>query len=110
MAVASAATDPAPVAPSAAPDGMSPQSMPHYLLLERALLQYQSLAESADLGQIAPLPGRSIKPGEAWEGMVAVRRLLIALGDLAHVPVAVMPTAETLLDPALVAALQRFQA
>src|SRR5690606_8709474 len=134
-AAAEAEADADAVAADAAPaavtvsTGTPPQSMPHFLLLERALLQYQALATSADLTAIAPLPRRSIKPGESWDGFAGVRRLLIAVGDLvpaaladaavadAPAPMA-QPSAEaqeapdpaTVFDPALVEALQRFQA
>src|SRR5690606_36080440 len=80
-ATAPAAADPATAATSA-PTGTSPQAMPHYLLLERALLQYQALAAHPDLTQLPALPRRSIKPDESWEGVPALRRLLIAVGDL----------------------------
>ena len=134
MPAVSAAADADAVAAGAAPaavavsTGTPPQSMPHFLLLERALLQYQALATSADLTAIAPLPRRSIKPGESWEGFAGVRRLLIAVGDLipaaladaavANAAAPAQPSAEaqeapdpaTVFDPALVEALQRFQA
>ena len=65
----------APEVANDAATGTPPQSMPHYLLLERALLQYQSLAAHPDLTQLQALGRRSIKPGEAWEGAPALRRL-----------------------------------
>lgn len=113
---------------AASPTGTSPQSMPHYLLLERALLQYQALAIHPDLARLPPLARRAIQPGEAWEGATALRRLLIAVGDLAAAPPAAPPATAsgtpdlavdgapeehvdpaTLFDPQLVAALQHFQ-
>src|SRR5690606_36803457 len=133
-AAADAGADADAIAAGAAPaavtvsTGTPPQSMPHFLLLERALLQYQALATSADLTAIAPLPRRSVKPGESWEGFTGVRRLLIAVGDLvpaaladaavanAAAPAQPSPEAQeapdpaTAFDPALVEALQRFQA
>jgi len=134
--IALAATDPATTTPEAAgaATGTSPQSMPHYLLLERALLQYQALAAHPDLTQLPALGRRSIKPGEAWEGAPPLRRLLTATGDLsasatvevvrgspenaaesapADAEVAQTPAEAvdplTIMDPQLVAALQQFQ-
>lgn len=130
---ARAAADPAApvdagVANAAA--GASPQSMPHYLLLEQALLQYQALATRTDLTRLPPLPRRSIQPDETWDGVPALRRLLVAVGDLvdvtapafgvaAGVAAAPAPAPDAAsdeapdpamkFDPALVAALQRFQ-
>lgn len=123
----------APEVANDAATGTPPQSMPHYLLLERALLQYQSLAAHPDLTQLPALGRRSIKPGEAWEGAPALRRLLTAIGDLpgsapleevqgapanlaANAPAEVTegapvetPDPLTILDPQIVAALQHFQ-
>jgi murein L,D-transpeptidase YcbB/YkuD len=91
----------------------------HYALLKRALSQYRDLALEPGLTDLPPLPARSVKPGEAYAGMPALRRLLRALGDLgvqgdAAGPAdagsaAVDATAESVLDPPTVTALQRFQ-
>jgi murein L,D-transpeptidase YcbB/YkuD len=89
--------------PEAATVAQSPQAMPHYRLLERELPRYRSLALLPGLTELPPLPRRSLKPGERWEGVPALRRLLVTLGD--------MGTAGSgdELDDGLVQALQRFQ-
>jgi murein L,D-transpeptidase YcbB/YkuD len=124
----------APVSPAAAmtpvaDSGMSPRSMPHYLLLEKALERYRALSLQPGLTGLPPLPRRAIKAGESWQGVPVLRRLLLALGDLQQAPassalppplagtppatsVAGQPEApdpEFVLDPVLVLALQRFQ-
>lgn len=99
--------------------------MPHYVLLEQALPRYQALAAQPALTQLPALPGRSIKAGDPWEGIAALRALLVAIGDLpAPTPTEVFtpeafslevfsrearPTPASVLDADLVAALQRFQ-
>jgi murein L,D-transpeptidase YcbB/YkuD len=113
--------------PVVATEGMSPRDMPHYLLLEHALQRYRELAQQPGLTDLPPLPRRSIKPGESWEGMPALRRLLETLGDLQPGPAPDPPPAAAtaapgpdgsgadavqpglVFDPALVLALQRFQ-
>jgi len=109
--------------------GISPQSMPHYLLLEQALPRYRALAAQPALTQLPRLPQRSLKSGDSWEGVPALRALLMSLGDLpahtatpavaapggaaptaASAPASATPlSATTVLDPALVAALHHFQ-
>jgi len=85
----------------------------HYALLKRALAQYRELAVEPGLTDLPPLPARSVKPGEAYAGMAALRRLLRALGDFGSVEPtagdAVDPATEPTLDPLTVTALQRFQ-
>lgn len=103
--------------------------MPHYLLLEQALPRYRVLAAQPALTQLPRLPRRSLKSGDSWEGVPALRALLTALGDLpahAATPAVAAPggaasaaasasasatplPATTVLDPALVAALHHFQ-
>jgi murein L,D-transpeptidase YcbB/YkuD len=80
----------------------------HYRLLKQALQRYRELALEPQLTALPHLGARSIKPGDAWAGMPALRRLLVALGDLAPAPAP--PGAEALqLDPVAVAALRHFQ-
>ena len=110
----------------------------HYVLLKTALAHYRELATDATLTQLPPLPARSVKPGERYAGVAALRKLLGALGDLPAVaePVAAaaapppsaaptaappaspsaapstpsqVPAANDLLDDSLVAALRHFQ-
>jgi len=53
----------------------------HYALLKSALAKYLDLVQHPELKQL-PAPGGSLKPGDAYAGAPALRRLLIALGDL----------------------------
>lgn len=78
---------------------------PVYQYLKQALASYKKLATNADL---LPLPvAKKVRPGEAYSGTAALKRLLVALGDL--------PASSTA-DPdngryegALVEAVKRFQ-
>lgn len=79
----------------------------HYTLLKQALERYRELALEPGLTDLPPLPARSIKPGETYAGMPALRQLLRQLGDLSTTPVAESDVA--ILDPSSVSALQRFQ-
>lgn len=80
----------------------------HYTLLKSALQTYRELALEPGLTELAPLPRRSVKPGEDYPGMAALRRLLVAVGDLAAgTPVAAGD--ESILDSATTLALARFQ-
>lgn len=81
--------------------------MRHFGLLERALLQYENLAQQPGLTDLPPLP-RTVRPGESYEGMGALRKLLSALGDLPASTVTESDFTSTL-DATLVTALQRFQ-
>lgn len=98
---------------AAAPQGgTSPQSMPHYVLLEQALPRYRELAKQTTLTQLPVLPRRSLKQGDSWEGVAALRRLLFTLGDLPQRDPQVpdgLPAAANVLDAPLVESLQRFQ-
>jgi len=53
----------------------------HYALLKSALAKYLDLAQHPELKSL-PAIGGSLKPGDAYVGAPALRRLLIALGDL----------------------------
>jgi murein L,D-transpeptidase YcbB/YkuD len=90
----------------ASAQGTSPQTLRHFLLLEQALPRYQQLATQPGLTQLPALPGRSLKPGERWAGTQALRRLLIAVGDL---PAAEALAPDDTLDENLVAGIQHFQ-
>ena len=80
----------------------------HYSLLKIALQSYRELAQEPGLTDLPALPRRSVKPGEQYLGMAALRRLLVAVGDLsADTPVAAAD--ETLLDSATMLGLARFQ-
>lgn len=102
----SAATPPAATA-TAAQGTASPQLQRHYLLLVKALANYQELAQRPELTRLPPLPRRSVQPGEQYEGAVELRVLLTALGDL-PIP-RELDTPPDMLDDTLVAALKNFQ-
>jgi L,D-transpeptidase YcbB len=53
----------------------------HYALLKSALAKYLDLVQHPEL-KLLPAINTSLKPGDAYEGAPALRRLLIALGDL----------------------------
>ncbi len=84
----------------------------HYKLLEASLQRYRELARRPYLTQL-PAPAGAVKPGHAYAGAPALRRLLEAVGDL---PVPGGPSggaaaaASPRIDPPLAAALARFQA
>jgi murein L,D-transpeptidase YcbB/YkuD len=52
-----------------------------YALLKDALAKYRTIAADASLHP-PPAATTSVRPGERWSGSPALRRLLIALGDL----------------------------
>ncbi|HEY1873005.1 MAG TPA: L,D-transpeptidase family protein [Steroidobacteraceae bacterium] len=53
----------------------------HYALLKSALAKYLDLVQHPEVKSL-PAIGRSLKPGDVYAGAPALRRLLIALGDL----------------------------
>jgi len=61
--------------------GIEPQFL-YYQLAKRALQRYRLLAIDGELTQLPPLEARSIKPGEPYDGIPQLRRLLVAVGDL----------------------------
>lgn len=80
----------------------------HYRLLKQALARYRVLATQPGLTTLPTFARRSVQPGETYLGAPALRTLLIVLGDLS--PSESRATSTTpILDPALVAALRRFQ-
>jgi len=91
----------------AAIDGVEPQFY-HYRLLERSLRQYRRLAQlQADLPALPRAPDHPVQSGESFAGVPGVRALLRLLGDL---PAGAAPAdGSPTLDPAVVAALKRFQ-
>lgn len=91
----------------------SPQSLPHYRLLEEALPRYRLLAARPELTGLRPLAVRSVKPGDVYADAPALRRLLVALGDMPDLPPDAgqdreVP-AEPRLDEELAAGLRHFQ-
>lgn len=89
-------------------EGTAPHAMDHYVLLERALLQYKGLSGQPGLTRLPPLTQRAIQSGEDYEGAGALRKLLIAVGDM---PGAIHASRDSSakLDAALASALMRFQ-
>lgn len=79
---------------------------PGYVRLKAALARQKLLAAAAPLPEV-PLPARKVEPGAEWEGIPALRARLSLLGDLpaSSAP----PQTANLYDPALVAAVKRFQ-
>lgn len=80
----------------------------HYRLLKQMLVRYRELAAEPDLTKVPGFPGRSVKPGEAYSGAPALRRLLLALGDLPP-PASASSSEDNRLDPGLVAGIKHFQ-
>jgi murein L,D-transpeptidase YcbB/YkuD len=91
-----------------AADGSYPSKMSHYLLLERALQQYQGLARQPALTQLPPLPQRAVRPGGEYAGAAALRNLLIAVGDFRSTD-SKESDSSGVMDGALTSALMRFQ-
>lgn len=87
-------------------DGLEP-AFEHFRLLKQQLARYRALALVPDLTTLPPLPAKSLRPGAPYSGAAQLRRLLIALGDLA--PDAEAPDAPAALTPPLVTALKRFK-
>jgi murein L,D-transpeptidase YcbB/YkuD len=77
----------------------------HYRLLKIALRYYRVLAVDDSLTALPTFKARSIKPGEPYDGVPALRRLLVALGDLNKDAA----TSDAILDETLTEALKRFQ-
>ncbi|MDE2296119.1 MAG: L,D-transpeptidase family protein, partial [Gammaproteobacteria bacterium] len=80
----------------------------HYRLLVRALAKYRALAAIADLTHLPRLPKRALRAGDEYAGAAALRRRLLAVGDLAE-GAATPPGEADRIGPTLVAALERFQ-
>jgi murein L,D-transpeptidase YcbB/YkuD len=57
-------------------------SIPLYRQLRSALARYRTLAADPELTAFQP-PRATLRPGERWEGLPQLYRLLVALGDLA---------------------------
>ena len=86
---------------------------PHvgYAALGAALARYRALAADASLAPPAPAAGRkALRPGDPYPGAPVLRRLLVALGDLAPEGAAAdSGAAERQYTPALSAAATAFQ-
>ncbi len=94
-------------------------ALPQYAALRALLARWRAIAADPDAS--TPLPAalpkkqKSIRPGDAWDGVPALRRRLAAWGDLARESAAEPPSpadapaAVSLYDGALVDAVRRFQ-
>lgn len=78
-----------------------------YENLKRVLARYRALSLEPRLASLPALPAdaRSLKPGTAWAGTAALRRLLVALGDLD----AATPQATGVYDESLAGGVRAFQ-
>ena len=77
----------------------------HYALLKSALVKYLALAQQPELKHL-PAPAAALKPGDPWAGAPALRRLLIALGDL---PAGTIASNEPTFDTELSAGMRAWQ-
>ncbi len=79
---------------------------PGYARLKTALARHRALAAGPALPDV-PLPATKVEPGASWSGIPPLRARLLVLGDLPAD--ASLPASPDLYDPALVAAVRRFQ-
>ncbi|MBS0364611.1 MAG: L,D-transpeptidase family protein [Proteobacteria bacterium] len=79
----------------------------HYQLLKEALARYLKLQDQEALRRLPSVPPR-LKDGDTWNGAPALRRLLVALGDLPAADAA--PDSDLTYDTKLDAGLRRYQA
>ena len=77
----------------------------HYAILKAALAKYLDLVQHPELKKLPAISG-SLKPGDAYAGAPALRRLLVTLGD---VPAGAAPADETTFSPELSAGVRAFQ-
>jgi len=78
----------------------------HYKLLKEAVARYRALAQQPELTRL-PAPPPRLKIGDPYQGAAALRRLLVAVGDLpAGTPAA---STDTTFDSALSAGVRAFQ-
>ena len=78
----------------------------HYVILKAALTKYLDLVQHPELKNLPAISG-SVKPGNAYAGAPALRRLLVALGDLPAGNAA--PVEETTFSPELSDGVRAFQ-
>ena len=81
---------------------------PAYQQLQVALARYRLLATDTALTALPPLPTR-LAPGQRYAGASALRRLLVALGDLPDTLAMPPVEADTLYDATLVRGVKRLQ-
>lgn len=82
----------------------------HYRLLKSALARYRELAADESLTRLPPYPKaagkKSLREGDAYAGAPALRRLLVALGDMSAPSSQVQ---DAIYDAALLEGVKRFQ-
>jgi murein L,D-transpeptidase YcbB/YkuD len=81
---------------------------PGYRQLQAALARYRGLAGDSALSALPPLPAR-LAPGQRYAGAAALRRLLLALGDLPDSLAMPLVEGDTLYDSTLVRGVKRLQ-
>ena len=79
--------------------------MPQYERLARALSQYRDFADKDD-GELLPVTEGPVEPGQSYDGVPRLIRLLSLIGDL---PEGAVPPDSGLYDGELVEAVKRFQ-
>jgi L,D-transpeptidase YcbB len=80
----------------------------HYSLLKAALFHYRVLAADPELTQVPSIGKRTLHVGDDYVGAPALRKLLVAEGDLSE-PGGDVADASQTLDAAVVEALKHFQ-
>jgi L,D-transpeptidase YcbB len=88
-------------------DRLEPQ-LAQYPLLKQALGRYRSLGQHPELTRLPPPKKRSLQVGDPYEGAVALRALLVAVGDLTVQP-SPSSSQPPVFDAQLSEALARFQ-
>ena len=83
----------------------------HYQRVKESLARLRALAAETTLTRLPALPGgKSVRVGEAWDGVPALQRLLVALGDASGPVTALLDPADSLRVTApLAEALAHFQ-
>lgn len=81
---------------------------PAYRQLQAALARYRRLAGDSALTTLPPLPAR-LAPGQRYAGAAALRRLLVALGDLPDTLAMPPVEGDTIYDSTLVRGVKRLQ-
>ncbi len=81
---------------------------PAYRQLQAALVRYRTLAADSTLTMLSRFPAR-LAPGQRYAGAAALRRLLVALGDLPDTLTAPPAGADTIYDSTLARGVKKLQ-
>src|SRR5579871_5043692 len=92
--------------PGQARDRSLTAPMHEYEQISRALSQYRVLQANDD-GELLPVTDEAVEPGDSYDGIPRLIRLLSLLGDL---PAEAVPADSGLYEGELVEAVKRFQA